>query len=226
MSVKAVVFDLDDTLYPERDYVLSGFAVVGATLEEKYGITDATNKLTQLFLQDRKNVYGRVFERDGVDYSQKDIDYLADIYRKHKPMLTVPYQSAKTLADLRKKGYLLGIISDGRPYQQRAKINSLGLDNAVDAIIVTDELGGENMRKHNPAAFIKMADLLNVNVEEIGYVGDNPNKDFAVKKHLPLKTVEIKSKGIYNCGEYLDGIAPDVTVNCINEVARAVENLS
>ncbi|MDE7337150.1 MAG: hypothetical protein K2N32_03455, partial [Clostridia bacterium] len=101
MSVKAVVFDLDDTLYPERDYVLSGFAVVGATLEEKYGITNATNKLTQLFLQDRKNVYGRVFDSKGVDYSQKDIDYLAEIYRKHKPTLTLPYQSAKTLADLR-----------------------------------------------------------------------------------------------------------------------------
>ena len=30
-NIKAVIFDLDDTLYPERDYAFSGFrAVVGA----------------------------------------------------------------------------------------------------------------------------------------------------------------------------------------------------
>ena len=91
--IKAVVFDLDDTLYPERDYVFSGFDVVGATLEERYGIQNAGQRLKELFLQDRKNVYGRILDESGVSYSQKDIDYISAIYRWNKHVLSLPCRS-------------------------------------------------------------------------------------------------------------------------------------
>ncbi len=224
--IKAVVFDLDDTLYPERDYVFSGFDVVGATLEERYGIQNAGQRLKELFLQDRKNVYGRILDESGVSYSQKDIEDISAIYRGHKPVLSLPCRSETVLTQLREKGYKLGIITDGRDYQQRAKIAALRVENFVDAIIVTDELGGEQMRKPNPVAFVEMAKMLNVAVEETIYVGDNPNKDFAVKKFLPIKTVEVKGDGVYAFSQYRDGILPDVSVDDIREVASAIEKLS
>ena len=39
--IKAVVFDLDDTLYSETDYVKSGFVAVGDELKRRYGIANA-----------------------------------------------------------------------------------------------------------------------------------------------------------------------------------------
>ena len=35
---QGIVFDLDDTLYPERDYVLSGFKAVASWAEARLGV--------------------------------------------------------------------------------------------------------------------------------------------------------------------------------------------
>ena len=57
----AVVFDLDDTLYAERDYVLSGMGAVAAWVEAELGsgADEAFAELVALFDQ---GVRGRVFD--------------------------------------------------------------------------------------------------------------------------------------------------------------------
>lgn len=54
---------------------------------------------------------------------------------------------------LKNKGIKVGIITDGRPGGQRKKLKALGLDEMIDDIIVTDELGGIQFRKPNDISF-------------------------------------------------------------------------
>lgn len=214
--IKAVVFDLDDTLYPEYDYVLSGFSAVAKEMKRLYGLDNAEAEMTRLFSEEQRNVFGRILDAHGIRYEKSDIANLADIYRNHEPNISLPDESARTLKSLRHLGYKLGVITDGRAVQQHKKIAALGLGNLVDEIVVTDELG-EGCGKPNPRAFTFVASALGIDAAQMMYVGDNPKKDFAVKKFLPITTVRV-SGGLYSDCEYMDGILPDYTVNNLCDI--------
>jgi len=223
VSIKAVVFDLDDTLYPEIDYVKSGFYEVGKEIEKRFGVKNAFNKLYKYFLHNKNNVYGRVLRDFGVAFKESDIFDLVKIYRTHIPKLSLTDEVKNTILSLRKQVLKIGIITDGRPFQQYAKIQALGLDKIVDTIIVTDGLGGIEYRKPNPTAFKKMCKILCIQPEEMVYVGDNPKKDFAIKKYLSIKTVMVKS-GLYQQENYLYDIQPDVIIDYLFELLNVELN--
>lgn len=222
MKIKAVIFDLDDTLYPEADYVKSGFGEVENTIEKKFGLKNIKGKLFEYFLLDKTDVYGRFLRNNGVVFTDSDIKELAESYRAHKPELKLLPEVKDMLLTLRANGCKTGIITDGRPLQQNAKIDALGLRGLVDEVIVTDELGGPNFRKPNPLAFDLMCKNLCVDPEEMVYVGDNPKKDFAVKKYLPVYTVYVRNCGLYKDAGFYDGITPDFIVNRITEILTLI----
>lgn len=213
MSIKAVVFDLDDTLYSEYDYVLSGFNAVAAFVD----IPSAADEFKTLFDASRNNVFDRFAQAHRLPSDV--VAEMVDVYRRHEPKISLSAEVENTLVELRKNGYKLGIITDGRPEGQRAKIKALGLDGLVDKIIVTDELGGVEFRKPAPVAFTKMAEELGVGVEEMLYVGDNPQKDFAVKRFLPIKTARVYGGGVYAYADYADGLKEDIVLGSVAELS-------
>lgn len=217
--IKAVVFDLDDTLYPEYDYVMSGFGAVGEYAQNQYGIANAKSELEKLFAQSRSGVFDRFAQNHGLD--KACVADLLEVYRTHTPNIKLTDEVRQTLIELRSRGYKLGIITDGRPNGQRAKINALGLNKLVDEVIITDELGGD-CRKPNPKAFEIMAEHFGVTLDQMAYVGDNPQKDFVIGKH-GVKTVRVLSEGLYADCEYADGIAADAVAKDITEVLRCAE---
>jgi len=93
------------------------------------------------------------------------------------------------LAILRASGKKLGIITDGRPEGQWNKIKALGLENLVDEIIVTDELGGVMFRKPCDIAFRIMQKKLGVPFESMVYVGDNLTKDLIAPRQLGMRAI-------------------------------------
>lgn len=206
--IKAIVFDLDDTLYPEIDYVKSGFKAIA----KAWGDTSIYETLYSLFMKDPINVYQRA------GFSEAECKRCIDIYRNHKPSITLDSMVVNTLKRLKEMQYQLGIITDGRPEGQKNKIKSLCLDIVMDCIIITDEIGGIEYRKPNPKSFEIMKKKLNVDYDEMMYVGDNPQKDFAIKLIYPISTVEIKNNGMYTKKDYLKGILPDYTINSIEEI--------
>ena len=220
--IRAVVFDLDDTLYPEISYAEVGFRKAAAVLEGLYGVKNAYQKVRTLFDEDRMGVFGRLCSSESLP--EKAVEDAVDTYRKNQPEKLEFYPKTKdVLQYLRQNGFKTGIITDGRPFSQRAKIRALGAEAYFDAIIVTDEIGRE-YRKPHPRAFEEMARKLNVRTEEMMYVGDNPQKDFAVKEYLPLKTVQIRTGGLYQDAEYRNDIVPDEIVADIREILELVRS--
>ena len=205
--IKAIIFDLDDTLYYEIDYVKSGFMAIA----KDFGDESIAIKLMSLFEQDKKNVYQRY------GFSKEDCDKCIKIYRSHKPEISLSNETKETISDLKARGYKLGIITDGRPEGQWNKIYALGLEKMVDQIIVTDELGGVEFRKPNPKAFELMQELLDVEFCEMMYVGDNPAKDFIAPKNLGMEYRYFYSDN----GQYYDNdkkVYSDVKITKLSEI--------
>lgn len=206
--IKAVVFDLDDTLIPEYEYVKSGFRAVSKAMQSD----ELYTTLVSLFNENPKNVY----QRAGL--SDDECKQCIEVYRNHMPEISLSDEVKSLLLFLKTKGIKLGIITDGRPNGQRNKIKALGLDGVMDYIIVTDELGGEEFRKPNPKAFEIMREKLQVEFDEMMYVGDNPRKDFYIGSIYPITTVRVACDGMYQGSDYLDGIREHKFVKKISDL--------
>lgn len=197
--IKAVVFDLDDTLISEREYIKSGFNTVCRKISSDYNLDYKTiNKLiNDLFNEDHKEVFNRLLDLLYIEYDLLYIKELVDLYRNHLPDITL-YEDARYILNyLLNKGYKLGIITDGYAVAQRQKLKALDIENIFDCIIVTDELGREYWKPHEKSYRI-MKEKLNVEFNEMMYVGDNINKDFVTANKLGIITIMInKYDNIY-----------------------------
>lgn len=192
-GVQAVIFDLDDTLYSEKKYVRSGYRAISNTLPK---VKRMEQKLWQAFEQ-KKSAIDEVLTDEGI-YTDELKQRCLSVYRFHQPDVHLYDGTRELLCQLRTDGYKLGIITDGRPEGQRAKIKALGLYDLVDYVIVTDELGGVEYRKPNKAAFMKMQQQLDVPFEKMCYVGDNIKKDFIAPDLLGMKSIWFRNKnGMY-----------------------------
>ena len=179
-GIEAVIFDLDDTLYPEIEYVKSGFKKIA----ERFKMPELELELWQSFERGGKPI-------DDV-FNAHEIINLKDealhVYRFQKPTIRL-FDGVEDMLKRLHKSYKIGIITDGRPEGQHAKIDALGLEDKVDEIIITDELGGIEYRKPNPAAFILMQQKLGAQFKKIVYVGDNPKKDFQAPESLGMQPI-------------------------------------
>ncbi len=192
-GLKAVIFDMDDTLYGEKEYVRSGYAKIAQVLPQ---VENAAGKLWQLF-EEKKPAIDELLKQENIDCEETKKACL-HAYRYQEPDIHLYPGVKELLEELRREGYLLGVITDGRPEGQRAKIRALGLEELVDQIVVTDEFGGPEYRKPNPIAFETMKEKLNVAYAEMCYIGDNIKKDFIAPEQLGMRSIWFQNPdGLY-----------------------------
>ena len=192
-GLKAVVFDLDDTLYGEKEYVLSGYHNVALILPQ---VKKADEKLYKAF-ENKKSAIDEVLMSENI-YTEELKQKCLETYRNHKPDIHLYNGVSDMLFDLKINGYSLGLITDGRPEGQRAKIEALGIEKYFDKIIITDELGGAQYRKPCEKAFVEMKNHFGVEYSEICYVGDNIKKDFVAPQKLGMRSIHFcNTNGIY-----------------------------
>ena len=220
--IKAVVFDLDDTLISEREYIKSGFNTVCRKISSDYNLDYKTiNKLiNDLFNEDHKEVFNRLLDLLNIEYELSYVKELVNLYRNHLPDITLYEDASYILNYLLNEGYKLGIITDGYAVAQRQKLKALDIENIFDCIIVTDELGREYWKPHKKSYQI-MKEKLNVEFDEMMYVGDNINKDFVTANKLFIKTVFIlRNNGIYfqKANEIDDGYYALFKINSLNNI--------
>lgn len=190
-NIDGVIFDLDDTLYYEKDYVRSGYQAIANAYPE---VEDLAEKLWKVFEQGGKAI-DVVFEAEEILEEKQNA---LGIYRNHFPTIRLYQGVSDMLCRLKSQGKKLGIITDGRPEGQRAKIKALDLEKQVDDIIITDELGGVQFRKPNKTAFCKMQEKWQLPFERMIYIGDNPNKDFIAPEKLKMQYIYFANKnGLY-----------------------------
>lgn len=189
-TVRGVVFDMDDTLYPEKDYVKSGCRAVARFL----GNEKIADRLWNYF-ENGKMAIDEYLKEAGKPELK---DRCLEIYRNHQPEIRLYDGVEKLINSLKERGIRVGIITDGRPEGQRNKIVALGLENLVSDIIITDELGGVQFRKPCDIAFRIMARRWRLPYEEMVYVGDNVNKDFHAPRQIGMQCLWVRNvDGLY-----------------------------
>ena len=208
-KIRGVIFDLDDTLYSEKEYVKSGFKAVSDYLGGGY-----EDKLWQYF-EAGKSAIDELLKELG---REKTKATALKVYRRHKPKIHLYNGVKEMLEKLCQRGIRTGIITDGRPEGQRNKIEALGLQEMVDDIIITDELGGAQFRKPCDIAFRIMANKWRLSYAEIVYVGDNVVKDFRAPKQLGMKYLCYKNNdSLYWCSSDMN-----VNFQCVEDIVDVV----
>jgi len=201
----AIIFDLDDTLYPERAYTFSGFRAVAAAFPGRLCASFALyDRMRELYdTPDRGRVFNVIVEQCGCSDADLLVSEMVAAFRKHQPDIRLFPDAAAALDRLRGR-YKLGLISDGFLEAQQAKVCALGLADRLDEIIITDQWGGRKFWKPHPRAFEEMAVRLDVAPSECAYVADNRAKDFIAPNALGWRTVLIERRGAV----YTDATAP------------------
>ncbi len=178
-----VVFDLDDTLYNELDYLRSAYKSIAQHLDQ-----DNWKLLySKMFSLYRSKI--NVFEFLSSSY-EIELRMLIAMYRDHQPDIQLFDGVIEILQDIQTRNGKIGIITDGRASTQRAKIQSLGILNYIDEIIISEELGSE---KPSFANFKAIENSLTGTV--FYYIADNLKKDFIAPNALGWKTVGLIDNG-------------------------------
>jgi putative hydrolase of the HAD superfamily len=203
--LKAVVFDMDDTLYPESAYVLSGFRAVADWAAEQYqwGAEDSYQDLARLFNEGvRGDTFNRWLTAQGHTMPEAGAEECVRVYRGHQPTLK-PYEDIPELLRALKPRYKLGVVSDGYLTVQQAKFKALALTEWFDAVVFSDQWG-QDAWKPSPRPFVEVLALLGVEGPDAVYIGDNPTKDFIGARQVGMKTLWYQPDG----GVYADRQPP------------------
>ena len=186
---RVIVFDLDDTLCNEADFLRSAFREIAESLTETRG-AEAENLFGEMLeMRSREeNVFENLSTRFGVP-----VRNLLAQYRTHFPVgMKLSEGARSTLETLKRQGVVLGLITDGRSLTQRNKIRALGLGEffSDENIVISEEFGSEKPSLRNYEFFMKKypdADFY--------YVGDNPKKDFIAPNVLGWETICLLDSG-------------------------------
>jgi len=188
--IKAILFDLDDTLYPEKQFVMSGFGVVSQYLSKKHNFEFA--KIFNVLKEDfekglRRRNFDVLLQKLGLN--NENVEHLVRMYRMHFPKISL-YPDAKSALETLKGKFKLGLITDGHILTQKNKILSLGIENYFDVIMINDV--SEKTSKLDVQPFLKVLFQLRIEPKNALYVGDNPLKDFISAKKIGIHTIRIK----------------------------------
>ncbi|QFS82443.1 hypothetical protein FIU97_06450 [Roseivivax sp. THAF40] len=185
-----LVFDLDDTLYLERDFAFSGYRHLDHWVAAQTGITGFGAACRALFeAGERRHVFDRACAQLGLDPSPEWIAELVAAYRGHPPQITLADDAARYLA--RAEGPY-GLITDGPEHMQRAKIAALSLERWIAHIRPTGAWP-PGFGKPHPRAYEEMEGF--GSSSPMVYVADNPAKDFVTPKARGWLTVQITRPG-------------------------------
>lgn len=190
---RAVVFDMDDTLYLERDYVRSGFDAVGRWLRQSRAIDGFAELAWKLFQDGRR---GDIFDRalDQLPPAEVTVADLVARYRRHRPRIAMAPDALRWIA--RNDGLCpLALITDGPPASQSRKVTALGLRRIGFAPIILTGRWGDAFRKPDPRSFLAVERRLGLAGQQLVYVADNPAKDFIAPRQLGWSTVQIVREG-------------------------------
>ena len=102
------------------------------------------------------------------------------------------------LASLHKKGYKLGLISNGKsPFQER-NFDALGVSDLFRAVVVSEAVG---VRKPESEIFIGACDVLETTPQKAIFIGDNPSADIDGANAVGMYTIYMPRHQGQECRE-------------------------
>lgn len=188
------VFDLDDTLYSEYEFVKSGFMSVAKHISKNYNLSKKVifHELIEIFHKHgRGKVFNIFFENNNIKYPGNYIYELVDIYRYHQNYDIQLYDGAEALIKyLIKKNKKIAILTDTNWLVQKKKVKTLNLNSLVDKVYYSNK---HKTKKPDIKLYNMILDYFKVEFHKTVWIGDDPNSDFEVPKKMGGITIRIKN---------------------------------
>lgn len=219
-----IVFDLDDTLYAERDYAFSGFRAVAVWGEQRLGWPAAQiyADLVERFERgSRQNTFDDWLVSRGLPAGEH-VDMMVQVYRRHEPVLN-PFPGVTGLLDRLAGRCRLGLVSDGWLAVQQRKLAALGLERHFGAVVFSDEWGRAAW-KPSPRPFEIAMERLAARPAQSIYVADNPQKDFLGARRAGMFSIRLRRpEGLYRDHEPVSAnYAPDYETDDLVELEHVL----
>lgn len=220
---RALVFDLDDTLYAERRFALGGFRAVADHVAARFGVERcAVFQVLRQSLRGGRRASAFQSACNELALPGDAVAVMHEIYRAHVPVLRLPESSRAVLARAR-ASWRVGILTNGLPEIQRRKVRALGVEPLVDAVVYGQETGGG---KPEAAAFRAVCAALGVPESRTVMTGDDPWCDIDGGRRAGLRVIRVR-RGLHRHVIAGDTGPADVTVERLahvpSEAARLIQ---
>jgi putative hydrolase of the HAD superfamily len=190
--LKGILFDLDITLADNLGAWDGIWPEVAAKLAERYPGFDAERfrereveigeRHYRLLL--RGNVdhptYRRNFLREALEpwgeLDDETFGFYADARDRAIAAIRLYPDAVETVRGLRGLGLKVGVLTNGPSEMQRRKVGLLGLEDELDAVAISSEIGAS---KPEPEAYAKAVAMLGLEPPEVAMVGDHVENDVA-----------------------------------------------
>jgi len=180
--------DMDDTLFEERDFVLSGFQAV-ANFMAKWAIEpeEAEAALRRRFTDvGRGQVFDHVLRFFLGEADPERVQELVRVYREHTPRIAFYAGVADKLKRLRCQGRVV-IVTDGLPSMQAQKVAALGLARLADQVVYC---WATNTPKPDPRA---LTGIVTPGDPDAVLIGDDPDRDLALAAALGIDAIRVRT---------------------------------
>lgn len=204
MKVKAVIFDIEDTLYDSSLQMrMARLNAVRAMIEAGLPV-DLENGYRKL--EEVVRIYGpnynrhfdRLLEHLGLRWNPRVIAAGVVAYRETSQAYLKPFpDTIPTLIKLRDQRYKLGVISDGIAVKEWQKLIQLGVHHIFHSVVIAEEYGSTELSSE---IFLRGLRELNVRAEEALYVSSRPNKAIIHANRAGLTSVRLR-KGDHSVEE-------------------------
>ncbi len=192
---RGLIFDLDGTLYPERQFIRSGFRAVASEVHRRYGVPE---RAAFAFLLATLRQGGRSASLQSLclhfDLPPTVVPDLVQVIRAHTPILHLSPGASEVLVRARDHGWRLGVLTNGLPDVQQRKVRALGLDALVDAVVYAQDWGS-GRGKPDLEPFDVVRERLGTAPSATVYVGDDPWCDMYGARAAGMRTVLLRRGG-------------------------------
>ena len=191
--VKAVIFDLDNTL---MDFMTMKKNAINAAVK---AMIDAGLNIDPQKAYDE--LYA-IYDREGIEFQKVFNNFLEDClgyvdwkilssgvvaYRKAREASLVLYPHVNmTLTELLKRGLKLAVLSDAPRREAWLRLCYLQLQHTFDTVITFEDTG---FKKPHQTPFRKVLSIINVEPEDTMMVGDWPERDLVGAREAGMITV-------------------------------------
>ena len=224
MRIKAVIFDLDHTLFDRHGTLREVARQFRRSFRVREGVTDEEIARLWCYADDHfvydgwKYVLAYLVENGVFEEPPLYDAYCSFVYENFAKTAVRFDETMPMLLTLKKRGYAVGLITNGNHALQYRKLQMLGLQYIFDEIIVS---GDVMVEKPDREIFQMMCDKLALDPGEMVYVGDNPRNDIAGARDAGYHTIWMESTGQWDFH-----LSPaDETVKRVEEVPAAVARI-
>jgi putative hydrolase of the HAD superfamily len=224
--IKAVIFDLDNTLLDfmkMKEYAVK--AAIAGMIEAGLDINPDESYETIIDIYEKKGwenqqVFNEFLNKKIGEVNNKYLAAGIVAYRRAREANLLLYPNVNhTLVELIKMSVKLAVVSDAPSREAWMRIYYLNLHHHFDVVLTFDDT---NARKPSPIPFEMALSQLNIDPEEALMVGDWPERDVVGANKLGIRTIFARY------GDSFDTVdsGADWDINDVYEIVGIVNELN